>query len=249
MRTVILYVFHEITPMVLFFDKHTFKKEGYDFIYVVNDVTITNEELAKLNMSNITKVIKRKNIGNDFGAWSDAVLELDLQDKYDNIIFLNSSVYGPVVNVTNDSNWCDIMLNGLSDEVKLFGSTINGAYNFHVQSYAFCMTTETLKYLIEKGIFKKGLNPSKDDLIKNYELRMSKLILDKGWNIGCLIGYTRGIDFRKEELKKRITYNYHPKYPDVQHRCFLHNLLKPKEVLFVKGNRNMSLHDIILDFD
>ena len=103
--------------------------------------------------------------------------------------------------------------------------------------------------MIEKGIFKKGLNPSKDDLIKNYELRMSKLILDKGWNIGCLSGYTKGIDFRKEELKKRITYNYHPKFPDIQLRYYLHNLLKPKEVLFVKGNRDMRLQDILLDFD
>ena len=54
-------------------------------------------------------------------------------------------------------------LHGLTENVKLFGSTINDSYNFHVQSYAFCMKSDTFKYLIEKGIFRKELNCNKAD--------------------------------------------------------------------------------------
>tara|TARA_B110000259_G_scaffold184524_1_gene231760 strand:- start:4131 stop:4886 length:756 start_codon:yes stop_codon:yes gene_type:complete len=249
MKTVILYVFHEITPMVKYFDERTFKKEGYDFIYIVNNDEITNQTLSKLNLNRLYKLVKRKNIGNDFGAWSDIILAYDLQNKYDNFIFINSSVFGPISNEDNNCNWCDTMLNGLTEDVKLFGSTINGAYNFHVQSYAFCMKSDTLKYLKEEGIFRKDLQCNKSELIQNYELKMSKLILDKGWNIGCLSGNAKNLDFRKEKLKQTIFSNYNHKYPDIQFRAYLHNILKPKEVLFIKGNRDMHLVEILFNID
>jgi lipopolysaccharide biosynthesis protein len=250
MKTVILYVFHDITPMVKYFDKRTFKKDGYDFIYIMNNDEISDQELSKLNLCNVYKLVKRKNVGNDFGAWSDTILEYELQNQYDNFIFINSSVYGPISNEEeNDCNWCDTMLNGLNEDVKLFGSTINGAYNFHVQSYAFCMKSDTLKYLIKEGIFKKGINSTKSDLIQNYELKMSKLILKKEWNIGCLSGNAKNLDFRKEKSKKVLLPYYNYKYPDIQFRYFLHNILKPKEVLFVKGNRDMKLEEILFNVD
>jgi lipopolysaccharide biosynthesis protein len=248
MKTVILYVFHEITPMVKYFDERTFKKEGYDFIYIVNNDEITNQTLSKLNLNRLYKLVKRKNIGNDFGAWSDIILAYDLQNKYDNFIFINSSVFGPISNEDN-CNWCDTMLNGLTEDVKLFGSTINGSYNFHVQSYAFCMKSDTLKYLKEEGIFRKDLQCNKSELIQNYELKMSKLILDKGWNIGCLSGNAKNLDFRKENLKKTVFPHYNHKYPDIQFRAYLHNILKPKEVLFIKGNRDMHLVEILFNMD
>ena len=249
MKTVILYVFHEITPMVKYFDERTFKKEGYDFIYIVNNDEITNQTLSKLNLNRLYKLVKRKNIGNDFGAWSDIILAYDLQNKYANFIFINSSVFGPISNEDNNCNWCDTMLNGLTEDVKLFGSTINGSYNFHVQSYAFCMKSDTLKYLKEEGIFRKDLQCNKSELIQNYELKMSKLILDKGWNIGCLSGNAKNLDFRKENLKKTVFPHYNHKYPDIQFRAYLHNILKPKEVLFIKGNRDMHLVEILFNMD
>ena len=43
---------------------------------------ITNQTLSKLNLKRLYKLIKRKNIGNDFGAWSDTILEYNLQNKY-----------------------------------------------------------------------------------------------------------------------------------------------------------------------
>ena len=133
--------------------------------------------------------------------------------------------------------------------MKLFGSTINGAYNFHVQSYAFCMKSDTLKYLKEEGIFRKEIQCNKSELIQNYELKMSKLILAKGWNIGCLSGNAKNLDFRKEKLKKTVFPNYNHKYPDIQLRAYLHNILKPKEVLFIKGNRDMHLAEILFNMD
>jgi len=244
MKTVILYVFHKITPMVKYFDKRIFKKDGYDFIYVVNNDKITDEQLSELSLCNLYKLVKRKNIGNDFGAWSDTILEYELQDKYDNFIFINSSVYGPLFNEEENCNWCDILLNGLTEDVKLFGSTINGhlsVQSFHVQSFVFCMKSDTLKYLIKKGIFKKEIIcKTKKTLIIQHEVEMSKLLLDNGWNIGCLLGHMKNMDFRKKELGKKRR-----EMIDLQCKKYLLNkILKPKEVLFVKGNRDMTWENI-----
>jgi hypothetical protein len=53
--------------------------------------------------------------------------------------------------------WTDLYLQGLRDNVKLFGSTINTIQNLlqlsHVQSYIFAMDKPTLEYLIECHIF------------------------------------------------------------------------------------------------
>ena len=42
------------------------------------------------------KGVKRNNIGYDFGGWSNALLTNDLYKNYDNFIFANSSVIGPL---------------------------------------------------------------------------------------------------------------------------------------------------------
>jgi len=237
MRTAILYVFHQITPMVKYFDNLTFKKDGYDFIYIVNNKSISKDDLSKLNLVNVSNLYQRDNIGYDFGGWSDVIIDNGLDKQYDRFIFVNSSVYGPFVDNDLDvRNWCDIMLEGLTEEVKLYGSTVNGAFNFHVQSFAFCMYVDTLRYLIEKGIFRKGLNYKKIwDVIVNHELKMSQVILDKGWTIGSMCGTTKNVDFRKANKKK---------YCDIQYKRYLHNLLKPKEVMFIKGNRDIKFEDI-----
>lgn len=239
MKTVILYVFHEITSMVKYFDNYTFKKDDYDFIYIINNNNISNDELIQLNLKNLTNIYKRDNIGYDFGAWSAVILDCQLEQKYDRFIFVNSSVYGPILNDNYDvnvCNWCDIMLKGLNEEVKLYGSTINGAYNFHIQSFAFCMNVDTLKYLIKEGIFRKGINYTNIwNVVVNHELKMSKLILEKGWMIGSMCEITKNVDFRN--ANNNI-------YPDIQFKRYLNKALKPREVMFIKGNRDIKLEDI-----
>lgn len=83
----------------------------------------------------------RDNLGYDFGGWSEALFKDNLHEKYENYIFVNSSVVGPFLKPDFKGRWTDIYINGLKDNVKLFGSTINTIKDplnwAHVQSYIF----------------------------------------------------------------------------------------------------------------
>ena len=46
------------------------------------------------------------------------------------------------------------------------------------------MDLKTLKYLISCDIFCLNYENDKLKVVNNKEIRMSRLILDKGWNIG-----------------------------------------------------------------
>jgi hypothetical protein len=61
----------------------------------------------------------------------------------------------------------------------------------YVQSYIFAMKLDTLVFLISKDIF-SITSYSK----KTKERNMSRLIIENGWNIGCLMKYYKGVDFR-----------------------------------------------------
>ena len=95
----------------------------------------------KIDYPNYVKFILRENKGFDFGGWSDALLTNNLYRGYENFIFVNSSVVGPFLPPYYKGKWTDIYLNGLKDNIKLFGSTINNIHNpvtsSHVQSYIF----------------------------------------------------------------------------------------------------------------
>jgi hypothetical protein len=134
-------------------------------------------------------------IGSDFLAWSRGLLYNELYKDYDNFIFLNSDASGPYLPSYFQGRWTDIYLNGLTDTIRLFGSTISTETDpetlSHVQPYVFAMNKATLEFLITKQIFSMT-----DTLKVSRELKMSRFILENGWNIGCLMRYYNGVDFR-----------------------------------------------------
>src|SRR5437764_11139910 len=120
MRTLCLFVFHIINNRVHnFINNCIFYDENVDFIIICN-----NKE-TEFTVPSYCKKINRDNIGYDFGGWSDALLTNDLYKNYDNYIFVNSSVDGPFLRPNFTGKWTDIFIDGLKDNVKLFGSTIN----------------------------------------------------------------------------------------------------------------------------
>ena len=161
MRTLVIYVFHQLNDRVENFFKAIFKDDDVHFLIVCNSQSI------KLSLPDYIKVLYRENIGYDFGGWSVGVLTNDLYKQYDNFIFVNSSVIGPFVPNYYKEKWTNIYINGLQNGVKLFGSTINCCFSVygpkmidpvnesHVQSYIFSMDREALDYLIENDIFTK----------------------------------------------------------------------------------------------
>lgn len=248
-KILVLYAFHSVNDRVrnfiknaIFYDKHI------DFIVISNNLH------AKITVPSYVKTMYRKNIGYDFGAWSEGLLTDTLYKNYDKFIFVNSSVDGPYLPSNFKGKWTDLYINGLKKNVKLFGCMINtSTLDFdkhgnhiegtldptryaHVQSYVFSMNKSTLEYLIQCEIFSLT-NHAKthSDAILNKEVLMSRKIIEHGWNIGALMTYYKGVDFTFSK-KSPESYNikwlgnvFYPKYRGV----YWNN----SEVVFIKGNR------------
>ena len=138
--------------------------------------------------------------------------------------------------------WTDIYLNGLQNNIKLFGSTINTCNNpihkSHVQTYIFAMDKNTLQYLIHCEIFSKtNYAKSFDDAIWKKEVLMSRKIIENNWNIGSLLQHYQNVDF-----------TFTNKKPEEYNIRFLNDIMFPKfrnvlwneyQLIFIKGNRIM----------
>jgi hypothetical protein len=238
MKVVVLYVFHIFNERVKYFIENAiFEDENIDFIIISNDKN------CDFHVPTFVKKIQRDNIGFDFGGWSDALLCENLYQKYDFFIFANSSIIGPFLPSYFNGKWTDIYLNGLKNNVKLFGTTINTCMDpknlSHVQSYIFTMDKNTFVYLVECEIFSMT-NYAKtfDEAIWCKEVLMSRKILEKKWNIGSLLRYYKDVDFTfTDKQPEQYTINF---LDDVMFSYFKGVLWNEYDCVFVKGNRDIT---------
>ena len=236
MKVLVLYVFHEYDDNVkIFLNNCIFKDNNIDFMIIANN---KNYDFSKLNLPDYVITMNRENKGRDFGGWSEGLLRNNLYKNYDKFIFANSTIIGPYLK-DDTIKWTDIFINGLSDNIKLFGCTINNAYFSHVQTYIFSIDKEALEYLIEKGKFTITNYPSTAREAQENEIFMSKDITDNGWNIGCLLKCYQGIDFTFKNKKKEDFANV--LYGDIMFPQYRNIIWNEYDVIFVKGNR-VKLH-------
>jgi hypothetical protein len=240
-KTLVLFVYHIFNKRVKhFIQKSIFYDPNVDF------VIISNNGYPPPFVPPYVKTLVRANIGYDFGGWSHALLLENaseggkkLYQDYDQFIFVNSSVMGPFLTPGFAGKWTDIYLQGLQGNVKLFGSTINCCdapqTTAHVQSYIFSMNKETLEYLISCEIFSTtNLARTFNDAVWSKEVPMSRKVIERGWNIGCLMPQYRGVDFT---FQSRPVKSYTNKWVDVMNKESRNLAWNEYQLVFVKGNR------------
>ena len=234
MTVLVLYIFHQYNDRVKnFIEKAVYRDDSIHFVFIANDPNIS------IQLPEYVELIKRKNIGYDFGGWSEA---LDIKKKklqnYQYIIFANSSIIGPFCDT---KKWPHLLIDGLKQDIKLFGVTINTMMDpdhfSHVQSYLFVVEVDTAVFLIKRGIFSiNDYAKTHQEAIYQKEIKMSRIIINKGWNIASLFKYYDGIDFRKPFYKQtdRRALN------DVMYKkSEIEGLWTREELCFIKGNRDM----------
>jgi hypothetical protein len=237
-KLLVSYVFHIYNDRVkYFFNNCIFNSPNVDFLIICNDKNIIFED--NLPPFQNVSVVKRDNIGVDFGGWSDGILTNNLYKNYTHFIFCNSSIIGPFLRPNFQKKWTDIFINGLRT-CKLFGSTINTVQSphmlSHVQSYIFSMNLETLEYLIEENIFTMtSYSSSLNDAVFFKEIGMSRKILNKGWNIGSLLPMYKNADFTMKTQSSQTKYMY--QYDDIMYPKYMNKLWNPYDLVFIKGNR------------
>jgi len=154
-------------------------------------------------LSENTILIRRPNLGLDFGAFTDALhftsLDKQVDEKQFFVFFMNDTVFGPTFPwyLQPRPKWTDIFRNMLNEQVKLAGMTIN-IYSGtpHVQSMVMVADNIGLKLGLKATVFARRSN--KDTIISVSEVGFSTAILKANFNIDCLAELLHGIDYRKK---------------------------------------------------
>lgn len=229
----VIYSYFESEPVrkdnLLFFLKNGYIEcENIHFLIVLNgEYTI---EIP--NSSNIS-ILKRKNIGWDFGAWSDALKIIQNQIKPNYYIFLNDSCRGPFLNVgLKNTDWIYLFCNMINEKVKLAGSTLNCEQSPHIQSYAWVTDAIGLNLLLENKIFDSVDELNVVDLVKNREVKMSQIILKNGYQIKSLMYKYKNIEIWNDPNYLNCN---DCKNPTIDWLKYYDTDLNPLEVLFIKS--------------
>lgn len=179
-----------------FVSKELTYKEDIDYIIVINGYTTS---IHFPTIPNLT-IIRRENIGYDFGGHAHALQYIHQHNKnYDYYFFMNSGVFGPIWD--NNNHWSNVFIQKITDKVKLVGTSIvclNS--NQHPipgpRIEGFCFMVDSIGLTIlenKKNIFCKHID--KRAAIVDGEYGLSTAIFQNGYTIDCMLPIYKNIDW------------------------------------------------------
>lgn len=201
------------------------------------------------------KYFKVRNHNLDYGAFTYALNNLIDWNQYNYLTFVNCSVRGPFIPPHCDPNWLQNYLNLFEKNVGLVGCGINVlpiqspdsvrfADHFpqyrppysHVQTTAYMLSQQTLQLLMNNHFYSTDRSLNKQEIILNYEILLSQLVLSSGLKIHCLLPEYNQIDFSKRHNDQNpSSYCGDPSTPNGYWGRTIH----PYEGIFVKTERNL----------
>ena len=216
-------------------------------------IFISGESSIPLIFRDNIKYIFIENKNHDYGGVVNFVKRYK-DARYENYIFINSSMRGPFLPTYVKSFWYDNFLNRISGKIALVGGSINllpetsphsrhfskefdySAPYIHVQTTAYAMSCDAFSALIDSGIFSIEEDLEKNEIISYYEIRITQELLRRGLSISSLLPLYEYFDNSKRNIEYKDTlYHGDPLYKD----AFFGRSVHPYENIFVKTNRNM----------
>ena len=130
-------------------------------------------------------VVRRRNVGFDFGAWKDALAACDLPRPETTLLLLaNDSLYGPVRPLLPALSRLDFAA------ADIWGLTDSWQRRYHLQSYLLIAGPAAFNSPAWGG-FWRNVRPlaSKHWVIRRYEIGFSQAMLRAGFRLGALWPY------------------------------------------------------------
>lgn len=105
------------------------REAGLDIVFVTNGPTLAPEDRSWI-LARSWRVIERRNIGYDFGAWRDGIAACGLPRADTTLLVIaNDSVYGPFQPVA------DLLARMDFGEADVWGVTDSWQHRYHLQTY------------------------------------------------------------------------------------------------------------------
>ncbi len=220
-----------------------FIKNGlYQYQNIIYNIIIKGDKCSiKIPKLPNLFVYKTENEGRDFTGYADSLLKVNIEE-FNYFIFLNDTIRGPFLpRFLSKKSWPYLFLSLLNEKTKLIGSTINyfdlGKNNKntkHVQSMNFATDLIGIKILLDNGIFNKNkhkiyLKDSIQKYISELEVGMTKVILEKNYNIDC---------FQQKYNSIVTTENDNIQNDGFSFTSLLSEPVHPLEIMFIKSKNH-----------
>jgi len=176
-------------------------KEYSDFLIFISTSSLSESETSKVEQL-CDKILIRENVGYDFLSWRTGLEHTPDLSDFDELIFCNDSVYGPIFPI---KEMFDASLELQSD---FWGITDCHAITYHIQSYFIAFnknvfSSEAFRTFMENIRVEK----TKRDVINKYEVKLTQVLLNHGYTGKAYVPEMKGmrklILTRLQQVKNR----------------------------------------------
>lgn len=159
------------------------KEAGFCVVFVTNCKALEPASILSLKPL-VGKIICRKNIGYDFGAYKDGILALEKVDALDSLLIVNDSVYGPFSSIDS------LLSEKVTANDDVIAITDSWEVSYHLQSY-FVLFSK--KVIADPDFWKfwtemRYIN-YKSAVVQRYEIGLTKLLLRLRFKCSALFPY------------------------------------------------------------
>ncbi len=169
---------------------------GYTILFVTNSPFLTAEAWETLRPL-CGMILRRRNLGYDFGAYRDALREIPDLGRLDSLILANDSVYGPIQPLRLALERADL------NEADIWGINDSYAHRYHLQSYFLIFNRRALLEPQMKGFWDRLLYVrSKSFVIRYYELGLSHTAIKAGLRLKALCPYRKLVTATIDSLEQ-----------------------------------------------
>ena len=188
------------------------RKAGFEIVFVSNSKRLGDDEWARV-LPFCALMLRRRNLGHDFGAYRDAIAEIGDPGNFDEIILANDSVYGPLQDLAPILERCDAQI------APVWGMTDSWDRRYHLQSYFVLFKREALVHPAFAKFWRSmRLVPSRTWVIGKYEIGMTQAMLRAGLRCSAVFPYRRMVQavndavLRDDILERTDLPQYHRDY-------------------------------------
>ena len=222
-------------------------KEISDYIIVVADNTIYEEELVKLDgLCNVYRFIRHGEY--DFGSYKygyNCLIEHNILREDDNLLFINDSNYGPVYPFKN------VMDDFKSKECDFYGLSNSNYPIDHIQSFFYIFKPK----VYTSNIFKNFLESVKKELsgarvVYKYEFNFTQQLVENKFRYEVFLKNETINKDKNEFIPTKYGYTLISdyKYPVIKRKYLQGSFAEnPKKALEYLKNINPELYNIIIN--
>jgi lipopolysaccharide biosynthesis protein len=163
-------------------------RSGFAVVIVSNSPKLDMTAVETL-LPHCALVLHRHNVGYDFGAWRDGILQIPDVAALDQLLITNDSVFGPLQDLSTVLKRCD------PAHGDVWGITESFDTRFHLQSYFLLFSKPVLcSKKFQNFWIKMRYIENKRVVIFQYEIGLSQMLVKQGFRVRALHPYRQLVE-------------------------------------------------------